>query len=154
MLIKNRDIPGGKEFWDHVEKIAALVRSNTEVYGNFRMEEPMNHPNLTPEVNRAIAKSETVTRLEDTRLEEIAQERSSLEEKLDVLATEERALLMKKHGIKIGMKVQDEKGKIYSVTGVSNWWYSGQPWLYGNLQKKDGSFGAGRTIYTPWKVVE
>ncbi len=42
-------------------------------------------------------------------------------------------------GLRVGSLVQDGKGVVYRVTRIRNpdW---DEPWVYGNLRKKDGSF--------------
>ena len=89
-----------------------------------------------------------------TRLEEIEQERSALLRQLDALGFERHKLRMKLHGVEIGMLVEHDN-KVYKVTSMRGRdYYGGQPWLFGYLRLKDGSFGKQeRTIYGPWKRI-
>ena|GEM_PF-4846427 len=88
-----------------------------------------------------------------TRLEEIEQERSTLLRKLDSLDFEKHNLQMAQWGITVGMLVKDRDGKVYQVEDVEYFWYDRQPWLKGKLQRKDGSFGVSRRVYSPWKKI-
>ncbi len=86
----------------------------------------------------------------EKRLKEIEVQRSSLFRSLDTLGAEKNALLLKKRGIEMGMLVKDREEKIYKV------WYKvlrlGKPLVFGNLQRKDGTFGVMRTTHD-WKKI-
>jgi hypothetical protein len=89
-----------------------------------------------------------------TRLNEIEQERSGLLRQLDALGAEKHKLLMEKHNVRVGMLVE-HAGKVYKVTAMrDHTWNDQQPWLYGSLRLKDGTFGKQeRTIFTPWREI-
>jgi len=88
-----------------------------------------------------------------TRLEEIEQERATLRHRLNSLDFEKHNLQTAQWGITVGMLVKDKNGKVYQVESTDHFWYDGQPWLRGKLQRKDGSFGVSRRVYDPWKKI-
>lgn len=93
--------------------------------------------------------------MSESRLKEIAAERSMLLRKLDALGAEKYELLLKKHNIVIGMLVTDKHGKVYKVESARFLDGYGIPWLMGYQRRKDGSFGKHLMhTYGDWKKLE
>lgn len=51
--------------------------------------------------------------------------------------------------------VVEYKGKKARVTRVQETEYYGKPWIYGNIEKKDGTFGAKEShLYQDWDLIK
>ena len=61
------------------------------------------------------------------------------------------AICKEEHGIEIGTVVLDQSGKRHKITSIDTSWE--KPWLTGNPEKKDGTFGKSeRNLYSHWTV--
>lgn len=89
----------------------------------------------------------------EAQLMEIEAERSLLLRQLDTLGAEKHSLLLKKHGIEIGMLATDGK-LVVKVTETKFLDGFGTLWVKGYLRLKDGTFGEQiRHLYGDWKRV-
>jgi hypothetical protein len=76
------------------------------------------------------------------------------EHNLSRLREELYRLELEQANIILGMLVRCD-GKVYKVTGaqyLSS--HHEQPWLRGQLQRKDGTFGVSRHLYRNWERIE
>lgn len=88
------------------------------------------------------------------QLKEIERKSQSLHDQLGNLGIQQRKLILRgielKHGITIGSIVV-YKGVEHRVTEIDTHWGLDRPWLEGNPQRKDGSFGtARRNLFNYW----
>jgi hypothetical protein len=91
------------------------------------------------------------------KLEELAEEKRVLSNKLHEvdhqIFNEKLRIVREKFGVYIGATVKGHDGKLYKVTSIEPSWTI-KPWLCGNPQKKDSTFGTAiRNIYGDWVVI-
>ena len=80
----------------------------------------------------------------EQQLKKIESDSEKLRDELNLLDGIARDLKLMyaqlKHGVKPGAIVKS-KGKLYRLTKLDVSWHPGKPWVFGNPQKQDGSFG-------------
>lgn len=94
--------------------------------------------------------------LDSSRLSRLKRELERLKGEVErvkgEIQREEEHLVRVRFGVVKGTIVVDGRGCKYRVVGIELGWRD-TPWLSGNPQKKDGSFGtAVRHLYTDWKL--
>lgn len=84
------------------------------------------------------------------RLQEIEDEITRLETRIHLLASERDGLKRKRANIDFGDVVEDKNGNAFRVTKIELW-PQDKPWVSGNPQKKDGTWGTSqRNLYGHW----
>lgn len=99
----------------------------------------------------------------DERLLRLIQERDATEKTLKRINEEihetNLAVVFERYGVKIGSIVastaKNTEGKLFKVMHFGFFRHNmGKPWLTGNPQTKDGTYGtAKRNLYTEWELV-
>lgn len=72
------------------------------------------------------------------------------------IAAERASLTFQKYGVRGGSIVRRRMdGRLYRVVSVDTSWWPGRPWLVGNPQRKDGTYGTGfHNLFGDWELVE